>query len=81
MAKSKKATVDKKVVAQSNPVSKYVRETRGELRKVTWPSRQESWRLTGIVLAVTLAMAAFLWVFDAIFSNGLQALLQQMIGL
>lgn len=81
MAKSKKATVDKKVTAQNNPISKYVRETRGELRKVTWPSREESWRLTGIVLAVTLAMAAFLWTFDAIFSNGLQALLQQMIGL
>ncbi len=81
MAKSKKATADKKAATQGNPVSKYIRETRGELRKVTWPSRQESWRLTGIVMAVTLAMAVFLWTFDAIFSNGLEFVLQQIIGL
>jgi preprotein translocase subunit SecE len=62
-------------------LSRYIRETRGELRKVTWPTRQESWRLTGIVLGVTLATAAFLWFFDTIFSGGLRLLIEQMIGL
>lgn len=76
--KKKKKTADKNV-AQSNSLSKYLRETRGELRKVTWPTRQEALRLTWIVLAVTAAFAGFLWAFDALFSNALRLLLEQII--
>ncbi|MFN2106517.1 MAG: preprotein translocase subunit SecE [Candidatus Promineifilaceae bacterium] len=65
---------------QSNPVGRYLRETRGELRKVVWPTREEAWRLTAIVLAVTLASAAFLWFWDTVFSNGLHFLIQQIVG-
>ncbi|MFN2137784.1 MAG: preprotein translocase subunit SecE [Candidatus Promineifilaceae bacterium] len=65
---------------QSNPVARYLRETRGELRKVTWPTRDEAWRLTAIVLAVTLATAVFLWFFDTVFSHGLNLLISQMVG-
>jgi len=81
VAKSNKATEEKKPASQPNRVTRYFRETRGELRKVTWPTREESWRLTAIVMGVTLAMAVFLWVFDTIFSNGLQFILGQIIGL
>ncbi|MFN2142651.1 MAG: preprotein translocase subunit SecE [Candidatus Promineifilaceae bacterium] len=66
--------------SQSNPVGRYLRETRGELRKVVWPTREEAWRLTAIVLAVTLASAAFLWFWDTVFSNGLHFLIQQIVG-
>jgi preprotein translocase subunit SecE len=66
---------------QPNPISRYIRETRGELRKVTWPTREESWRLTLIVLGVTLLMAIFFWVFDFAFSNAIQILIQQIVGL
>lgn len=60
---------------------RYFRETRGELRKVTWPTREEAWRLTLIVLAVTAAMAIFLGVIlDATFSNLVQFLVRQLIG-
>ena len=76
--KKKKKTADKGV-SQQNPLSKYLRETRGELKKVTWPTRQEALRLTWIVLAVTAAFAGFLWAFDALFSNALRLLLEQII--
>ena len=76
--KKKKKATDKNT-AQSNSLSKYMRETRGELRKVTWPTRKEAWRLTWIVLAVTAAFAGFLWAFDALFSNALRLLLEQII--
>ena len=66
---------------QPNPLTRYIRETRGELRKVTWPTREESWRLTLIVLGVTLLMAVFFWVFDFAFSNAIQFLIQQIAGL
>jgi len=52
-----------------NPVTRFLRETRSELRKVTWPSRQEATNLTIIVLAVTLTMAASLGLIDYIFSK------------
>ena len=77
MAKSK----TEKKPGQPNAVVRYFRETRGEIRKVTWPTRQESWRLTAIVLGVTIATAAFLWLFDTIFSGGIQFLIERMIGL
>jgi preprotein translocase subunit SecE len=70
----------KKPGNQLNPVAKYIRETRGELRKVTWPTREESQRLTAIVLGVTMAMAIFLGVLDFVFSNGVQALVVFVAG-
>jgi preprotein translocase subunit SecE len=64
-----------------NPVVRYFRETRGELRKVTWPTREEAWRLTLIVLGVTAAMAIFLGVIlDAAFSNAVQFIIRQVVG-
>jgi preprotein translocase subunit SecE len=35
------------------------------LKKVTWPTRQETQNLTLAVIAMTLAVAAFLGVVDA----------------
>ncbi len=49
-------------------IKKWWRETLGELRKVTWPTPQEAWRLTKIVLAVMAAMAAVLGLLDLLFS-------------
>ncbi len=62
MAKSKNEASAKSV----NPVVKYLRETRAEISKVTWPTRDEWLRLSGIVLAVTLIMALILGVTDAV---------------
>ena len=76
-----KTTVTEKTANQPNPVTKYWKETRGELRKVTWPTRDESQRLTAIVIGVTIAFAIFLWVFDLLFSNVIQLLIEQLIGL
>jgi len=69
------------VVPQENAISRYLRETRGELRKVTWPTRDEAWRLTAVVLGVTAAFAAFLWIVDALFSNSIEFLIQRLLGL
>ena len=77
MAKKEEAAV----VPQENAISRYIRETRGELRKVTWPTRDEAQRLTAVVLGVTAAFAAFLWVVDALFSNSIEFLIQRMLGL
>lgn len=70
-----------KTANQPNPITRYWKETRGELRKVTWPTREESQRLTAIVIGVTIAFALFLWVFDLLFSNVIQLLIEQLLGL
>jgi len=51
-----------------NVVVRYLKETRAELRKVSWPTRQQATNLTVIVLAVTVAMAIFLGTIDFIFA-------------
>ena len=70
---------DKKGAKAANPVTRYIRETRGELRKVTWPTRQESQRLTAIVIAVSAAMAVFLWFWDLIFSRSIHFLIDALV--
>ncbi len=77
MARTK---TDKKSNSSENAVFRYFRETRGEIRKVTWPTRQESQRLTAIVLGVTAMMALFLGVLDFIFSSGVQSLVGFLTG-
>ena len=57
----------------------YIRETRSELRKVVWPTREETLNLTGVVLLVTLAMTVYLGGLDSIFS-ALFALLLKLFG-
>lgn len=55
----------------SNNVQKFFQETIGELRKVSWPTRQEAIHLTEIVIVVIFIMAALLggldWVFAKVF--------------
>lgn len=61
-------------------IVQYFREVRGEVRKVTWPSREETIRLTGIVLAVTAVMTVILFAFDWTFSKGLELLVDVFLG-
>jgi len=64
VAKSRAASKKK-----SNPVVRYLRETRAELKKVTWPTRPEATKLTIIVLIVVAFMSALLGILDYIFSR------------
>jgi len=61
--------VAKKKNVRGNKITIFYRETVGELRKVTWPTRQEAITLTKIVLIVTFGMSAFLVVLDFLFSR------------
>jgi preprotein translocase subunit SecE len=58
----------KEKVKQPNAISRWWKETLGELRKVSWPTPQEAWRLTKIVLVVMLLMSLALGLMDYIFS-------------
>jgi preprotein translocase subunit SecE len=60
--------VAKATAKKENVVIKYLKETRAELKKVNWPSRQEATNLTLIVIAVTAFMTILLGTLDFIFS-------------
>ncbi|PWH12820.1 MAG: preprotein translocase subunit SecE [Anaerolineae bacterium] len=49
---------------KENAIVRYYRETVGELRKVSWPTREEAIHLTRIVLLVLVVMAIFLGFVD-----------------
>ena len=51
---------NKKSSKKQNAIQRFTRETVGELRKVSWPTRQEAWQLTLIVLVVLAFMSIFL---------------------
>ena len=56
-------------VKKPNAIQKFYKETVGELRKVTWPTPQEAWRLTVIVIITMLATSFTLGALDWIFSK------------
>jgi preprotein translocase subunit SecE len=55
-------------VKKDNFIVRYFKETRAELKKVTWPTRQEALNLTLIVVGFTIFMAALLGIIDYIFA-------------
>lgn len=63
-------------VKETNAIVAYLRQVRSELGKVVWPTREQALNLTGIVLAVTIAMSLFLGGLDFAFSKLIEALLR-----
>jgi len=57
-------------VSKPNAIQRYIAETGGELRKVSWPTRREATQLTILVLAVMVVVGLFLSGADAV-ANGL----------
>ncbi len=75
MAKAKAKTKKKSNILRENAVVNYLRDTRAELRKVHWPSREEAWGLTQIVLLVTVSAALFLGLLDYLFAREMKGLI------
>lgn len=54
----------------------YIKDTRGEMRHVAWPTRMQTIVYTVIVIGISLFVAAYLGFFDYIFTTGLGRVLQ-----
>lgn len=54
------------LTAKGKNIMLFMRESRIEVRKVVWPTRQEAVQTTLIVLAVTIVMSLVLWGMDGI---------------
>jgi preprotein translocase subunit SecE len=60
---------------KTNFISRFFNETSGELRKVSWPTRDEALRLTAIVMVVLIASSLFLGAIDALLTDFFRLLL------
>lgn len=49
-------------------IIEYLRETKAELAHVAWPTRKQAVAFTVVVIAFSILTAAFLGVFDFVFS-------------
>ncbi len=59
----------------ANPIISYLRQSRQELQKVIWPSRQTTINHTLMVVAFSLGMAAVLGAMDYVFVQLINLLL------
>lgn len=48
------------------PPARFLQEVMSELRKVTWPSRDETLKLTAVVIALSVLVGAFIGGLDAL---------------
>jgi preprotein translocase subunit SecE len=58
----------------------YLRNSRAELSRVTWPTRPEVIQATQATILFVLITALFLFVTDLIARNGIQGLLRLLQG-
>ena len=49
--------------------AQFFREVLVELRKTTWPTPKEAWRLTSVVLGVILIVAVYIGTIDFVLST------------
>ena len=55
--------------ARGRTLLEFARETQIEVRKVVWPSRQETIQTTGVVILIVVIMAILLWLLDLLLSG------------
>ena len=76
----RKRTAPRPVKAPGNPTrertkpTQFFREVVAELQKVAWPSRQEVFSYSLVVLVSSVAVAALIFGMDFIFTKGVLAL-------
>ena len=56
-------------------LTKFLREVRSELKKISWPSKKELTANTIVVLVSVFFAATLIWIIDGFFAQILQAIL------
>lgn len=60
---------------KGNVLINYFKNSIAELRKVTWPTRQETWRKAWVVIAFSAVFAVFLGLIDYLMTTLIQIIL------
>ncbi|HAY98683.1 preprotein translocase subunit SecE [Mesotoga sp. Brook.08.YT.4.2.5.1] len=59
---------------------KFLSEVKSEVKKVTWPNREQMISSTGAVLVILVVAGAFLALLDILFTNVIGSLLNFLTG-
>ena len=54
----------------------FIKEARTELAKVVWPTREETIKLTALVIIITVAIGAYIGTIDYLLSQVLKLLIR-----
>lgn len=60
-----------------NKFSNYITESVAEMKKVTWPTKKETYNYTLLVIGISIGTAIFLGILDYIFTQGLQFIINK----
>ena len=60
---------ENKNTAKKTKAMKFFRETKSEIKKVSWPSKAQLFRNTAVILAFVIIMTVILSVFDVAFEK------------
>ena len=63
---------------RENVIVRTFREVRSEMKKVVWPTREETTRLTVVVIAISAVISVILFTADSVFAT-LLGLLQSAV--
>ncbi len=55
-------------------IAGFARDARMEVRKVVWPTRQETMQTTLMVIVAVIIIGIFLWIIDMILASAIQML-------
>jgi preprotein translocase subunit SecE len=53
-----------------NKFTTYIQESIAEMKKVTWPTKKETYNYTLLVIGISLGTAIFLGILDYLFTQG-----------
>jgi len=56
--------------------TQFLQNVKGELEKVTWPTRKDTYASTMVVIVLVLVVGVFLWVVDSALSTLIRMLLR-----
>jgi preprotein translocase subunit SecE len=63
------------IEGRTEGMTTWVRDVRSELRKCAWPTREETMRLTTVIIAISLIVGIVLGLFDMLFARLMTGLL------
>ncbi|MFH1233266.1 MAG: preprotein translocase subunit SecE [Patescibacteria group bacterium] len=55
-----------------NKITNYIKASIEEMKKVTWPTKKETYSYTTLVISISLGVAIFLSTLDFIFNQGIK---------
>lgn len=59
-----------------NKITNYIKASFEEMKKVTWPTKKDTYSYTVLVIGISLGVATFLGILDYFFNLGLEYIIK-----